>query len=210
MKKYLGPMLWVLPLGLWIVVAVGTLWYLKEDRQEPVIEPEVEVEEQKIEEPSVFEREIFTVQNEPEVSTDDVECLALNIYHEARSDNFAGQIAVADVVLNRIESGRFPDTVCDVVKQARTRVNWKGNVVPVKNACQFSWYCDGLDDEPFEEHAWIKARMLAKKSLTNEDFRGITEGSTHYHATYVTPDWVNDRGMQSVGQIGQHKFYRWQ
>lgn len=210
MKKYLGPMLWVLPLGLWIVVAVGTLWYLKEDRQEPVIEPEVEVEEQEIEEPSVFEREIFTVQNEPEVSTDDVECLALNIYHEARSDNFAGQIAVADVVLNRIESGRFPNTVCDVVKQAKTRVNWKGNVVPIKNACQFSWYCDGLDDEPFEEHAWMKARMLAEKSLTNEDFRGITEGSTHYHATYVTPDWVNDRGMQSVGQIGQHKFYRWQ
>ena len=203
-SRYIGPILF------WIVMVVGAVVYVKSiiASDEPI--PEPQVEEVQPEKPGILEKEIFTVEAEPEVKKDDIECLALNIYHEARSDNYAGQLAVADVVMNRIESRRFPDTVCDVVKQAKTRVNWKGNVVPIRHACQFSWYCDGLDDDPFDEFAWEKAVMLAERSLTNQSFRGITEGSTHYHATYVTPDWVNDRGMQSVGQIGQHKFYRWQ
>jgi len=75
-------------------------------------------------------------------------CLSLNVYHESRSDNLAGRISVADVVLNRVDSQHFPDTICGVVHQAKTRVNWKGNVVPVRGMCHFSWYCDGLSDEP--------------------------------------------------------------
>jgi len=143
-------------------------------------------------------------------SSRDLECMALNIYHEARSDNFAGKIAVADVVLNRVDSSRYPNTVCEVVEQSRMRTNWKGNIVPVKNMCQFSWFCDGLSDEPFDEGAWIESTNIAEISLNQDKYRGITEGSTHYHASYVTPKWINDRGMQVVGQIGQHKFYRWQ
>lgn len=135
-------------------------------------------------------------------------CLSLNVYHESRSDNLAGRISVADVVLNRVDSKHFPDTICGVVHQAKTRVNWKGNVVPVRGMCHFSWYCDGLSDEPLEEDAWEDAQIVADLAL-NGGWRGISEGATHYHATYVEPNWINDRGMVPVGRIGQHKFYRW-
>tara|TARA_R110002153_G_scaffold22520_3_gene73902 strand:- start:361 stop:1041 length:681 start_codon:yes stop_codon:yes gene_type:complete len=138
----------------------------------------------------------------------DLECLALNIYHEARGDSFAGKIAVADVTLNRVDSNLFPDTVCKVVKQANMRINWKGNEVPIQHQCHFSWYCDGLSDEPMETEAYEEAMNIAQWSL-RQDWRGISEGATHYHATYVSPNWINDRGMVSVGRIGEHKFYRW-
>jgi N-acetylmuramoyl-L-alanine amidase len=136
------------------------------------------------------------------------ECLALNVYHESRSDSFAGRIAVADVTLNRVESQLFPNTICEVVKQANMRTNWKGNVVPVRGMCHFSWFCDGLSDEPMELDAYEEAQIIAEMSLRG-GWRGISEGATHYHATYVTPNWINDRGMVPVGRIGAHKFYRW-
>jgi len=135
-------------------------------------------------------------------------CLSLNIYHESRSDNLAGRVSVADVVLNRVDSNLFPDTICGVVHQSKTRVNWKGNIVPVRGMCHFSWYCDGLSDEPLEEDAWSDSQVVAEMVM-NGNFRGISEGATHYHATYVEPNWINDRGMVPVGRIGQHKFYRW-
>ena len=138
----------------------------------------------------------------------ELECLALNVYHESRSDNFAGRIAVADVVLNRVDSNLFPNTICEVVNQSVMRTNWKGNEVPVRGMCHFSWFCDGLSDEPMELDAYEKAQIIAEMSLRG-GWRGITEGATHYHATYVTPNWVNDRGMVPVGRIGAHKFYRW-
>ena len=138
----------------------------------------------------------------------ELECLALNVYHESRSDNFAGRIAVADVVLNRVDSNLFPDTVCEVVNQSVMRTNWKGNEVPVRGMCHFSWFCDGLSDEPMEEQAWEESEIVAEMALRG-GWRGISEGATHYHATYVTPNWINDRGMVPVGRIGQHKFYRW-
>ena len=85
----------------------------------------------------------------------DAHCLAMNIYHEGRSDNLAGQYAVADVVLNRVESKRYPNTVCEVVYQARMKPSWKDpdKLIPIKNKCQFSWYCDGKDDYPHEIEA---------------------------------------------------------
>ena len=135
-------------------------------------------------------------------------CLSLNVYHESRSDNLAGRVSVADVVLNRVDSNLFPATICKVVEQAKTRVNWKGNIVPVRGMCHFSWYCDGMSDEPLEEDAWEDAQIVAEMTLRG-GWRGLSEGSTHYHATYVNPNWVNDRGMVPVGRIGQHKFYRW-
>ena len=143
------------------------------------------------------------------IGEEQFECLSLNIYHESRSDNFAGRVAVADVVLNRVDSSRYPNDICSVVHQSLTRVNWKGNIVPIRGMCQFSWYCDGMSDEPLDYGAWEDAKIISDMMLTNQGFRGITEGSTHYHATYVKPNWINDRGMQYVGQIGQHKFYRW-
>ena len=120
-------------------------------------------------------------------------------------------------VLNEISSqekyqGEKERVVTDiyrrVVHQAKTRVNWKGNVVPVRSMCHFSWYCDGMSDEPIEDDAWDDAQIIAEM-VQRDGFRGISEGATHYHATYVSPNWTSDRGMVPVGRIGLHKFYRW-
>jgi len=134
----------------------------------------------------------------------EIECLALNIYHEARSDNYAGKYAVADVVLNRQRDRRYPDKICDVIKQGYTRPNGS----PIIGRCQFSWYCDGLSDVPKETVAYQEALSLAQQMVEHNFMRGITDGATHYHAYYVTPDWVNDRGMINVGRIGDHIFYQ--
>ena len=130
-------------------------------------------------------------------------CMALNIYYEARGSSMADQIAVSDVVLNRVRDDRFPDTVCDVVKQGRIDEN--GNML--RNQCQFSWYCDGKTDIPQNQDAWVAAQTLAWRIMKFEEFRGLTEGATHYHASYVEPRWARD--MTFVGSIGEHKFYRW-
>ena len=78
------------------------------------------------------------------------ECLALNMYHEARGQGTAGLLAVSSVVMNRVKDERFPNTICEVVKQGPTRESWKknGTYYPIKHRCQFSWYCDGVKDDP--------------------------------------------------------------
>lgn len=139
---------------------------------------------------------------------DDEYCLALNIYHEARSENLAGKFAVSDVVLNRVRDARWPDTICEVVYQGPTKPSWKDPTkqIPVRNQCQFSWYCDGLGDAPNDLDAWFEARLIAFQILEKNVFRGITEGATHYHATYVKPNWR--LRFYQVGRIGSHIFYR--
>jgi spore germination cell wall hydrolase CwlJ-like protein len=137
-------------------------------------------------------------------------CLSLNIYHESRGDNFAGRAAVADVVMNRVEDTYYPDTVCEVVKQTVWVENWKGNMVPKRNMCQFSWFCDGKGDEPGDPDAWTKSYMIAQEVYDKGNWRGITEGATHYHSLQVRPKWIKDRGMFYTGTIGQHEFYRWE
>ena len=133
-------------------------------------------------------------------------CMALNIYHEAKNQSMLGQIAVGQVVMNRVEDRRFPNTVCEVVKQA---VTYKGTDVPVLHKCHFSWYCDGKDDIPDDETGWATAQYVAGSILYANKHRGITEGATHYHASYVRPKWTRDRGMNHIGRIGAHIFYRW-
>lgn len=130
----------------------------------------------------------------------ETECLALNVYHEARSESLAGQYAVADVVLNRVDSRVYPNDVCGVVYQG---LSWKGN--PVRNKCQFSWYCDGKSDDPQEMDSWLRAITVAVNVLHKEQFRGITEGATHYHTDYVSPNW--NKSMDYIGRIGNHLFY---
>ena len=78
-------------------------------------------------------------------SDDQIECLAKNMYFEARGQGTAGVLAVSFVVLNRVNDHRFPNTICEVVYQAITRPSWKNKNkrYPIKNRCQFSWYCDG-------------------------------------------------------------------
>lgn len=132
------------------------------------------------------------------------ECLALNIYFEARSDNLAGKYAVANVVLNRVQDARYPNTICDVVQQGQMGSNSK---TIRTHFCQFSWFCDNLSDIPNEEDSWQKAQMVAYNIVNHQKFRGLTEGATHYHATYVNPRWAPT--LEFVGTIGQHLFYRW-
>lgn len=168
-------------------------------------------EAEEVHQPRVEETPVEVVVTTPRVEVEELDCLALNIYFESRSDNFAGKLAVADVVLNRVDNHRYPDTICEVVRQSVYSKWWKeqGKLVPARNMCQFSWFCDGLEDVPQETSAWEDAKTIAKSMLTTDYFRGITEGSTHYHALHVDPNWTDDRGMRYVGQIGQHKFYRW-
>tara|TARA_B100001094_G_C18191648_1_gene807707 strand:+ start:178 stop:834 length:657 start_codon:yes stop_codon:yes gene_type:complete len=158
----------------------------------------------------------------PKLVGEDVQalCMALNIYYESRSDNLAGQYAVADVVLNRMHDDRYPDTICDVVRQGPVRESWKTKqdpdlpedqrkYNPIRNMCQFSWYCDGKSDDPKDETGWAQAQYVAGAIMYSGKYRGITEGATHYHATYVKPKWRLDRGMNHIGRVGSHIFYRW-
>ena len=158
----------------------------------------------------------------PKLVSEDSEaiCMALNIYYESRSDNLAGQYAVADVVLNRVQDSRYPNTICEVVKQGPVRESWKTKqdpdlseseriYNPIRHKCQFSWYCDGKSDDPKSETGWAQAQYVAGAIMYSGKFRGMTEGATHYHATYVKPKWRFDRGMNHIGRIGAHIFYKW-
>ena len=132
-------------------------------------------------------------------------CMATNIYHEAKNQPMAGQIAVAQVVMNRVNDNRYPDNVCDVVKQGLTYKN--GKVVLGK--CQFSWYCDGKkDDVDKKSEKWRNSLRYASMVITNRVTLDITEGATHYHATYVRPAWA--RTKTKTVRINRHIFYRWE
>ena len=131
-------------------------------------------------------------------------CLALNTYHEAKNQSLVGQIATAQVVMNRVEDNRFPNTICEVVKQGPTRPSWEDP----EHRCQFSWYCDGKDDTPKNEKAWRKAQDVAFLVLYDKIKLDVTEGATHYHATYVRPSWAKTK--KRTTRIEKHIFYRWE
>jgi len=133
-------------------------------------------------------------------------CMALNIYHEAKNQSMLGQIAVGQVVTNRVEDTRFPDNVCDVVTEA---VTYKGTDKPVLHKCQFSWYCDGQKDEPkYHSEEWWNAQEYASIVLSGTIVLDVTEGATHYHATYVRPAWAKTKTRTT--RIDRHIFYRWE
>ena len=120
----------------------------------------------------------------------EAECLALNIYHEARSERTAGMWAVADVTINRVKSIQFPNTICGVVKQGKVYESWKTKRFPnlpdseriynpARGMCQFSWYCDGKSDEPTEPDSWQRALAIAY-GVINKDMRlGLTAAPDH-------------------------------
>ena len=160
------------------------------------------------------EGELYTNTSHPELY-----CLAKNIYFEAKSEPVAGQYAVADVVLNRVQDSRFPNTICEVVYEGVMRESWKTKqhkdlpddqriFHPVRHKCQFSWYCDGKSDKIKDSDSWRKCQEIAYRISREYRFRGMTEKATHYHATYVSPKWAPQLNL--VGRIGTHIFYRWQ
>ena len=150
----------------------------------------------------------LSMHGESFLMTQDTYCMALNIYHESRSENLAGKFAVADVVMNRVNNRSYPDSVCGVIYDAELKPSWKDPTkeVPIRNRCQFSWYCDGKLDDPTETDAWNESILVAHQSIYEGRMLGLTEGATHYHTTYVEPYWASS--LDLVGHIGSHIFYR--
>ena len=126
----------------------------------------------------------------------ELKCLAQNIYYEAGHEPFEGKVAVAQVTLNRAESGKFPSDICGVIYQ---KSNVYGSTI-----CQFSWYCNQpAYRKPTNAAAYDESYAVAKKVLL-EGFRldGLKQ-AMYYHADYVTPKW----GKEKLAQIGRHIFY---
>ena len=123
-------------------------------------------------------------------------CLAEAVYFEARGEAVRGQIAVAQVVLNRAFSGKYPETVCGVVYQNKHR----------HLACQFSFACDNHREVIREPDMWDRAQKIAKASLDGQLWLPEVDKSTHYHAYWVRPSWVNE--MKKMYKTGVHTFYR--
>ncbi|MEH7826551.1 cell wall hydrolase [Gemmobacter denitrificans] len=121
------------------------------------------------------------------------QCLATALYHEARGETVRGQFAVAEVILNRVDSSRYPGSVCSVVQQGGG------------GSCQFSYTCDGKSDATSEREAWLRAGKIARLMLDGAP-RALTSGATHFHTVNVRPDW--SRKFMRTAAIGAHLFYR--
>jgi N-acetylmuramoyl-L-alanine amidase len=142
---------------------------------------------------------------------EEVKCLADNIYWEARNQTVKGMFAVGNVTMNRMKDRRFPNTVCEVVYQGPTRPSWKDKTkyYPVKNRCQFSWYCDGKADVvPKQDEALYDLILMMSFKIYSGKLKDLTDGATHYHADYVRPEWASSK--TKTMKIGQHIFYRWE
>lgn len=122
-------------------------------------------------------------------------CLTEALYFEARGETLRGQIAVAEVILNRVDSRRYPDSVCGVVQQGQHR----------RNACQFSYNCDGRKNRISEGESFTKLGKLAYVMLNGAE-RQLTGDAQYYHNTTVRPRWT--RKLVKTARIGRHVFYR--
>jgi spore germination cell wall hydrolase CwlJ-like protein len=122
-------------------------------------------------------------------------CLSEALYFEARGDTVKGQLAVAEVILNRVENPRYPDSVCGVINQGTGR----------KFACQFTYTCDGRAEVISEEKTYERLQKIAKLML-NDVPKTLTKGATHYHTKAVSPNW--SRVYPRTATIGVHHFYR--
>ena len=122
-------------------------------------------------------------------------CLAEALYFEARGEPIKGQLAVGEVILNRVEDTRYPSSICKVVNQGTGR----------RFACQFTYTCDGKLETVHERKPYEMALKIAKILMTTHD-RKLTRGSTHYHSNYVDPKW--SKKFERVAKFGRHIFYR--
>ena len=128
------------------------------------------------------------------------DCLTQAIYHEARGESEAGQLAVANVIVNRARSGKFPATLCGVIYQ---------NADKGYHRCQFTFACDGRSDAPGERRAWARSADLAQavyaEFALGDDVGAVPGSALYYHTTAVSPSWSNT--YNAVAQIGSHVFY---
>ena len=123
-------------------------------------------------------------------------CLAEGIYFEARGESKKGQAAVAQVIVNRVKNPVFPNTICGVVYHNKHR----------RNACQFSFACDGIRDRIRSRKSWRVAKSIANDIIEGREWLPEIGSSSHYHATYVRPRWA--RKMKRMTRIGKHIFFR--
>ena len=127
-------------------------------------------------------------------------CLAEAMYYEARDQGWHGMLAVGAVIQNRVDDPRYPASICAVVRQGKY---WNGN--PVRNQCQFSYYCDGKPERPTEPDAWTTAQDIATLLTTTDVVITGLEDATNYHAVWVQPPWST--GLVKKATIGEHVFY---
>jgi N-acetylmuramoyl-L-alanine amidase len=125
-----------------------------------------------------------------------LECLALNVYFEARSESLSGQLAIAYTTLNRVAAKGFPDTICDVVRQGGEHA---------KGRCQFSWWCDGRSDRVYDWKAWDAAVRVARRALKRRA-EDPTSGALFFHLAGIKPGWARYHAL--TARIGKHLFYR--
>ena len=125
----------------------------------------------------------------------ELKCLSEALYFEARGEQIEGQIAVADVIINRKNSNRFPSTICGVVSEGSHK----------KNACQFSYNCDGKLELIYDKKTYSRIVKLSAMVL-NGAFSDVTNGATFFHASEVSPSW--SKKFQKTRKIGRHIFYR--
>ena len=132
-----------------------------------------------------------------EVRNKQLDCLARNIYYEAGNQPFEGKVAVAQVTMNRVESGVFPNDVCKVIYQK--------NVVYEKVLCQFSWYCTNPSGKPPKHTEVYRESELVARQVLLEGFRlpGLKD-AMYFHGDYINPGWKRER----VAKIGNHIFYK--
>ena len=127
-------------------------------------------------------------------------CLAQNIYFEAGNQPLVGKIAVAQVVINRVEDKKFPNDICGVVQQTKYYASGRIDL----HSCQFSWYCDGKSDTPTDSKTWEESILLAERVLDNF-YPDITEGALWYHSDAVKPYW--SKQLNRTVTIDNHLFY---
>ncbi len=136
-----------------------------------------------------------TILDQAKTISREKQCLAEAVYYEARSETIEGQKAVAEVVLNRVRSKHFPDTICGVVYQGAARTH----------GCQFSFACDGATEKLPRGKHWQEAQMIATHMMAGMS-APLTNRATHYHTTNVKPNWA--KHLRQTRQYGTHMFYR--
>ncbi len=124
-----------------------------------------------------------------------VECLTKNIYYEAGHEPKEGKYAVAQVTINRLESGKFPNSICGVVQQK--------SVIENRVVCQFSWVCENYAQKPINRQLWEESRQIAKKFVVENHRMPKLKTAFYFHNDQVSPGWPNPK----ITKIGRHIFY---
>ena len=196
---------WFLILGfVYIIFSIATL-DTPEEVKEQLDEgpPRLLTDWEEVHKPGVALETRLRIMNEyysgdktAEKDIESVVCLAKNAYFEARNQSILSQIAVSQVVMNRVQHKDFPNTVCGVVYEAQLSKWYKEKLnkeVPLKDRCQFSWYCDGKADIIRDQDAYELALAVAHQVLSGYDMVDVTKGALWYHATYVRPYWAKEK-----------------